>query len=331
VRFFLAACCWLFLILPCPAAAGQPRVMVINSYHAEHPWVRAHNGALLKKLAGKARVDCFDLNTKRIPRSLYKEAAERAWQVLVADRPDVVVLTDDNAVRLLGQRVMDAGIPLVFLGVNQNPRKYLGGMETATGVLERPLFKRSLLFLQDIMGPSLKRCLVLFDRGDTSMVIRETVFRNQASLRLGNSDVDVLFLKTFAQWREAILSARGKAYDVIFVGLYHSFSDEAGNHVPSDEVLAWSSAHSPVPLFGYWDFAVGKGRAVGGLVNSGKPQGEAGAELVLKILAGAQPGSLYPVTPKDGQFLFSRYELQRWGIHLPANIIKADEPVRFVD
>ncbi|MEZ7198623.1 ABC transporter substrate-binding protein [Pseudodesulfovibrio karagichevae] len=330
MRLLLAACCWL-LLLPCPAWAGLPHVMVVNSYHAEHPWVRAHNAALLEKLAGKARVTCLDLDTKRIPRSQFREAAERAWRAVLADRPDVVVLTDDNAVRLLGRRVMDGGIPLVFLGVNDNPRKYLGGMDAATGVLERPLFKRSLLYLQDILGPTLKRCLILFDRGETSLVIRETTFKNQTSLRLGKTDVDILFLDTVAQWREAILSARDKNYDIIFAGLYHSFSDEAGNHIPSDDILAWSSANSPVPLFGYWDFAVGKGRAVGGLVNSGRPQGEAAAELVLRILAGERPGSLYPVIPKDGQFVFSRYELQRWGILVPLDIIKADEPVLFVD
>jgi hypothetical protein len=305
--------------------------MVVNSYHAGHPWVRAHNGALLRELAGKARISCFDLDTKRIPRSQYPEAAERAWQAILAHRPDVVVLTDDNAVRLLGQRIMDKGIPLVFLGLNDNPRKYLGGLEGATGVLERPLYKRSLMYLQDILKPSPKRCLVLFDCGDTSMVIKDTVFRNQAALRLGDTAVDVRFLETFAQWREAILSARQNKYDLVFVGLYHSFCNENGEHIPSDEVLAWSSANSPVPIFGYWDFAVGKGRAVGGLVNSGEPQGEAAAELVLKILAGARPGSLYPVTPKDGQFVFSRYELQRWSILLPAHLLKADEPVRFVD
>jgi ABC-type uncharacterized transport system substrate-binding protein len=305
--------------------------MVVNSYHAGHPWVRAHNGALREKLAGKAAVSCIDLDTKRIPPSRYGEAAERAWRAIVAARPDVVVLTDDNAVRLLGQRVMDRGIPLVFLGVNQNPRKYLGGLEGATGVLERPLYKRSLIYVRDIMGPSLKRCLILFDRGDTSKVIRETVFKNQNSMRLGKIDVDVLFLDTFAAWREAILSAGDKGYDVIFVGLYHSLRDAAGDHVPSDEVLAWSSANAPVPVFGYWDFTVGRGRAVGGLVDSGRPQGKAAAELVLKILAGARPGSLYPVIPKDGQFVFSRSEMRRWGILLPSNIINGDEPVRFVD
>jgi ABC-type uncharacterized transport system substrate-binding protein len=311
--------------------AGQPHVMVINSYHAEHPWVRAHNGALLEELDGRARITCLDLNTKRIPRDQYQESAERAWQAVLADRPDVVVLSDDNAVRLLGQRVMDSGIPLVFLGVNGNPRSYLGGLEGATGVLERPLYKRSLMYLQDILKPSPKRCLVLFDRGDTSMVIKETVFRNQRFLRLGNTAVDVRFIETYAQWREAILSAKQKKYDIIFAGLYHSFYDEAGNHIPSDEVLTWSSANSPVPVFGYWDFAVGKGRAVGGLVNSGRPQGKAAAELVLKVLDGAKPGTLYPVIPEDGQFVFSRSELARWGIPPPSQILKGDEPIRFVD
>ena len=331
MRTFFSACCLFCLLLSCPALAGQPHVMVINSYHAEHPWVRAHNSALREGLAGRARITCLDLDTKRIPRSRFQESADRAWQAVVGENPDVVVLTDDNAVRLLGQRVMDHSIPLVFLGLNNNPRTYLGGLEGATGVLERPLYKRSLMYLQDILKPSPRRCLVLFDRGETSMVIKHTVFKDQTFVRLGDTAVDVRFIETFAQWREAILSARQKKYDIIFAGLYHSFSDEAGNHIASNDVLTWSSANTPVPIFGYWDFAVGKGRAVGGLVNSGQPQGKAAAELVLKILDGAQPGTLYPVIPEDGQFIFSRAELARWNILLPSDILKADEPVRFVD
>jgi ABC-type uncharacterized transport system substrate-binding protein len=163
------------------------------------------------------------------------------------------------------------------------------------------------------------------------MVIKTTVFRDQHFLRIGDTAVDVRFIATFAQWREAILSARQKNYDIIFAGLYHSFKDAAGNYIPSNEVLTWSSANSPVPVFGYWDFAVGEGRAVGGLVNSGQPQGKAAAELVLKILEGAKPGTLYPVIPEDGQFVFSRSELVRWGILLPSDILEGDEPVRFVD
>ena len=60
------------------------------------------------------------------------------------------------------------------------------------------------------------------------------------------------------------------------------------------QVLAWASAHSPVPLFCFWEFSVGKGRAIGGLVLDGRDQGAKAAELVNAILAGAQPKTLAP-------------------------------------
>lgn len=319
------------LLLPRPAAAGTARVMVVNSYDIGHSWVRAHNDALRERLATRARVGRFDLDTKRIPPEAYREAAERAWRAIEADRPDVVVLTDDNAVRLLGPRVVRNGIPLVFLGVNQNPRTYLGRMEAATGVLERPLYKRSLMFLREIMGPALERSLILFDTGVTSRVILDTVFRGRTALSLGDTAADVRLLRTFAQWREAVLSAEDLGYDAIFAGLYHSLTDDLGRHVPGDAVITWTSVHAPVPVFGYWDFSVGPDRAVGGLVNSGKPQGEAAAELVLRILDGEPPGRIYPVTPKGGRFLFSRSGMHRWGLNLPESVTRGAEPVHYVD
>lgn len=316
---------------PRPSAAETALVMVVNSYDIGHSWVRAHNDALRERLASRARIDGFDMDTKRIPPEAYRDAAERAWQAIEAAKPDVVVLTDDNAVRLLGPRVMRKGIPLVFLGVNQNPRTYLGGMEGATGVLERPLYKRSLIFLREIMGPKLKRSLILFDSGATSQVIMNTVFKDKTSLKLGGTSADVRQVGTFAEWQQAVLSAGERGYNAIFAGLYHSLTDDQGMHVPGDTVITWTSANASVPVFGYWDFSVGPDRAVGGLVNSGRPQGEAAAELVLRILDGEPAGSLYPVTPKDGQFLFSRSGLRRWNIHLPDSITRAAEPVRYVD
>jgi ABC-type uncharacterized transport system substrate-binding protein len=321
----------LLLLIPAAVAAGDYRIVVINSYHAEHPWVRAHNDALSARLAGRADLDIRYLDTKRTTPAQYAELAGRFLAEIIADPPGVVVLTDDNAVKLLGRPLMDRHIPVVFLGVNENPRKYLGEMEMATGVLERPLYKRSLLFLNEIMGPRLKHCLILFDSSATSEVIFDSVFRGHKRMILGNTGVELELIETFAQWKDRVLSARQRGFDAIFVGLYHTLTDGEGNHVESDEVLGWTSANSPLPVFAYWDFTVGKGKAVGGLVNSGGPQGEAAADLVLDILAGQAPGSIYPVTPKEGQFLFSRFELDRWNITLPATLAGEGGTILYVE
>jgi ABC-type uncharacterized transport system substrate-binding protein len=331
VRFILAAFCCILLLTPRPAEAGKPFVTVVNSYHAGYLWVEGHNDALRDRLAETARLAFFYLDTKRTPPETHQAAAEQVWRKILSDPPDVLVLADDNAVKLLGRRAMDKGIPLVFLGVNQNPREYLGGLEAATGVLERPLYKRSLMFLREILGPSLKRSLLLFDSGQTARVILDSVFKDRTSLHVGDTMADVKLLCTFTQWRDAVLRSKERGYDIILMGLYHNLTDDDGNYVPSEEVMAWTSAHTPLPIFGYWDFAVGRGKAVGGLVNSARPQGEAAADLVLQILAGAKPSSLYPVTPTAGQFIFSRHELRRWGIKLPESLMETDTPILLVD
>lgn len=305
--------------------------MVINSYHAGHPWVADHNGALTRELAEKADLSFHYLDTKRIPASKHPEIADRLFATAKEKRPVVVVLTDDNAVRMLGMRLMGIGIPVVFLGVNENPRTYLGRMDLATGVLERPLFKRSLIFLQDIVGSGLDRCLVLFDDSITSQVIRDTEFSGRSLLMIADVETRFEIVTTFDQWKELVLTAKDRGNDILFAGLYHTLVDAEGGHVPSEDVIRWTSAHSPVPVFAYWDFAVGKGKAVGGLVNSGKIQGSDAARLVRQILSGRSPHTIYPVISEYGDFVFSQHELKRWGLVVPPGLASEGEPVFFVE
>lgn len=319
------------ILLWSPVHARKSKVMVVNSYHAEHPWVQAHNGALKTQLAAKADLTIVNLDTKRVSPGEYQVRAEIAYGRVVLDSPDVVVLTDDNAVKLLGKKVMALGIPVVFLGVNENPRTYLGNMYLATGVLERPLYKRSLVYLQDIVGVPLRKCLILFDSGTTAQVILESVFKGKLCREMSNIVTDIRLLDTFEDWQIAVQSAKSDGYDIMFAGLYHTLVDENGDHVPSEKVIRWTSKHSTIPVFAYWDFAVGKGMAVGGLVNSGATQGEEGAKLVLRILDGERPDEIYPVTANHGQFIISRHEMRRWNIAIPDNFRPASKPVRFVE
>lgn len=99
----------------------------------------------------------------------------------------------------------------------------------------------------------------------------------------------------------------------------------------SEEVIRWTSAHSQVPVFGYWEFAVGKGKALGGLVNSGTPQGAEAAVLVRRILAGEPLTKLYPVSAEYGDLMFSMHELNRWGIQLPSTFYHEKGPLLLVE
>jgi len=326
-RLFRNAVLFGLLLMGSPSAAhaAMHGVMIINSYHAEHPWVMREN------LQGIAEISCHYLDAKRVSREQCREMADYVLVVVEKEQPAVVVLTDDSAVQVLGMRIMELGIPVVFLGVNANPRNYLGEMGLATGVLERPLFKRSLAFLQEIIGPELRKCVILFDDSMTSRAIHRTIFNDRSRLMLAGVEAEFKTVATFEEWKQRVLSAKDKGDGILFAGLYHTLKDADGNHVPGEVVIRWTSENSPVPVFGYWVFSVGKGKAVGGLVNSGKAQGRDAAELVRRVLSGEAPETLYPVTSEHGDFLFSLHELKRWGMEIPPGLTKRGGPIFLVE
>ena len=121
--------CLFSILLVGTAHAQQKKVMVINSYHAEYPWVVAHNTALKNVLEDKVDLSFFDMDTKRFPIDKHKERASLAMAAFETEQPDIVVLTDDNALKTLGNKITLSGTPIVYLGINDNPRKYLGRSE----------------------------------------------------------------------------------------------------------------------------------------------------------------------------------------------------------
>lgn len=318
-------------LLHAPAQASRPSVLVINSYHATYPWVQSHNAALKRDLEERADLHFFYMDTKRLPIKLHPVMADQAMQYYEETKPDLVVLTDDNALKMLGRRITTLGTPVVYLGINDNPRSYFGGAIRATGVLERPLLKRSIVFIKELLRGNLDKCLVLFDSGSTARAILNTVFKGEDSLDFAQMSVDLQLTTTFYQWKTHVLASKEDGYQAIILGLYQTIVDEEGHHVSDEEVARWTSQNSPVPVFAFWDFTVGKDMAIGGLVLAGEPQGREAAKLVNRILDGASPLAVQPVTAEHGRFVFSRSELKRWGLALPDDFVHPHEELIFLD
>ena len=97
---------------------------------------------------------------------------------------------------------------------------------------------------------------------------------------------------------------------------------KAGNHVPAEEILAWTAANTPVPPFAFWDFVVGEEKAIGGLVLFGEVQGQEAGKLVKRIFSGESPAKIHPAAAKKGRFYFSESQLAKWNLTLPDSISK---------
>ncbi|MBU6956001.1 ABC transporter substrate-binding protein [Hahella sp. HN01] len=306
--------------------ASAATILVIESYHKEYPWDMSYMEGLQAALGNNHTIKRFEMDTKRLPKNRYQEKADQAMEAFMAIKPDLVVLGDDNALSYLGAKIDKTGTPIVFLGINSHPRDIgIDKLRNATGVLERPLFHRSISELRRIMREKLSKVLILFDSGNTSSTAVKEAFGGKMNASIEGVGVDILQVVTEAEWKKAISESKDAGYDAIIVGLYQTLVDADGNNVDAASILNWTSINSPTPSFAFWDFSVGKNKAIGGLVLFGRTQGEDAAKLISTILNGTPPRNIVPVIGEKGRYLFSKSELARWKLTLPPDIEKKAE------
>ncbi|WP_034603113.1 ABC transporter substrate-binding protein [Maridesulfovibrio frigidus] len=304
------------LFLPVCANA-KPKVLVIESYHAEYEWNKNNEKGLESVLKGKVDLSYFRMDTKRVVADQYQERADLAWDEYIKSQPDVVVLADDNALKLLGPKFLKTDTPVVYLGINGNPRRYIELNKNITGVLERPLYKRSVKYLKQILNLDKSKILILLDTGTTAKVLMDSVFDGMYSAKIGDIQITIQEVATFEDWKNIINKSADDGYSAIILGLFQTVVDDNNDHVKSDDILKWTSKNSPVPIFGFWEMNVGKDKTIGGLVLSGEVQGITAGEIVLSILNGVPVQQIKPVIPSRGLFVFSKTELFKWKISLP--------------
>lgn len=299
------------------------KFMVIHSYHPEFPWVQSYSRGIEQNLEQPFSLTHFYMDTKRKPASEFNKISEQAWQYFLNQNPRAVILSDDNALRLLGPKFVKTNCNIVYLGINNNPRNY--GMlnhNNVSGVLERPRIKRSMLLMNHFLP--IRKALVLFDNSVTAQVVQQDIFNHQSNMIMGITSLDIYLIDSFTTWKEVVsMKYEGdQAYDAIFIGLYHTLTNEFGQHVPANTVLNWTSENVKVPLFAFWDFSIGQGKALGGYVLYGEDQGKAAAKQLINMLTKSKDTHLNPATGDTGRYLFSRSKLKRWSLKIPEKLDK---------
>jgi hypothetical protein len=156
---------------------------------------------------------------------------------------------------------------------------------------------------------------VLFDESEVSRTAVAHEFK-RGELTIGQTRVSSRQFTDYGRWQEAC-SPAGKRLSGALPGLYHTLTDAQGQHVSEQQVLAWTSANSPVPLFCFWAFAVGRERHR----RPGARRPQPGRE-------SRRTGQCHPLghgarrlSPRRirGEYLFSKSELARW--HLTARCL----------
>jgi diguanylate cyclase (GGDEF)-like protein len=208
---------------------------------------------------------------------------------------------------------------VVFSGVNvEGMQKITKGNDRATGVIE-VINPTQTLKIAKMINPALKNVYLMNDNSEsglsTTHIMVNTVKEFDPSLEVISwSDLP---------FEEAVQRA-GEMDDqsIILIGTY--FRDGENKLYDNNYVTMEISEHSKVPVYHLYDFGIDHG-IVGGILLSGRIQGEKAAEIAVRILRGEDP-NLIPISiPVSTRTIFDYDQLIRFDV--PLNILPKDSEI----
>ena len=310
-----------------PAWAGET-VMLIHSYHKELKWVQDITTGVKQELGDNYQLSVHYMDTKRLPKGLFKYSAVRAFKAYKELNPSLVIICDDNGFRLLGERISDT-TPVVFCGINSDIRlDYPWAINTrqVTGVVERPMIKRSIVEFAKVAQIEPRKALILLGNSVTAKAFYQHDLGSQSHFKLAKyMQVDVVQMPDIESWKDKIRASKKQGYDLILIAGYGAMHERNGRYVGLDELSQWVAANSPVMTMTVHEQAIGMDKVMAGMVVSGILMGQDAASLAKEMLTRSEDDS-HPIPihfQSQGKVLVSQKEMDDWGIKIEPSRTKS--------
>jgi ABC-type uncharacterized transport system substrate-binding protein len=330
-KFYIRMLCLVLLILmPAMAAAGQ-RVFIVYSYHSDYFWQQDEERGIKKALSGMEITfgSYFFDSKKHQSQEWLDQQVKICLEKIKLFQPDVIITCDDNATKTIGRTFFKQKIPVVFLGLNNDPeayglvepgrRQHPGG--NITGMLERHYYRDAAVLLQTILlanNLKVKKLNIISDDSCTSTILLK--FLREEPWKTPWELVFLPQAKTFNQYKEQILDVN-QAGHVAFIYNLETLKDAVGYHVPDMDVVAWTSENLTIPAVAFHKYYLEKGAALCGVVVSGRTQGYYAGLKVKRILGGVSPGEIPMDRPPKGTVVLNISVAQRLGVKIPLEIL----------
>lgn len=310
----------------------KPRIMIVHSYNSDYSWVKEINVGVDRFYDAHPDVTLrwhyMDLKNHG-DENFMRTAATIANTTIDRWQPDVLIIFDDIAQKLVGMRYLDnPAIKIVYGGVNGKSADYrYDKAGNVTGILERkplPAAEDTITMLWRASGgdPTKKPRTLLI--GDDSFSFTVGLSGYEAP-EYSWKQIDwkkPITAATFDDWKQEVLRAPGSA-DILLVSDYRQLrvSKEGKDFVKPGEVMKWTEANAKIPVLGMAAAITEDGGAIS-IATSGYEQGHVAAEMAYAITKGRAPKDI-PVKSTEQYLVGIRQSaLERRGI-VPPSIYEA--------
>ncbi|MGE5607097.1 MAG: ABC transporter substrate-binding protein [Bacteroidota bacterium] len=315
-----------------PATANLPsknyKVLHIMSYHSPWEWTDTLFSGFQSALSDlNIEYQVFQMDTKRYSsESSIMAKTEEARNLIAAWKPDLIYISDDDALKYLAKYYANSKLPIVFSAVNESPEKYgIKDCQNITGVLEKEHFVESVKLLKEVV-PSVRKIGVITDDGLMwSPVIQRMKDRLNELPEVQFVSWDIIY--TFAEYQNKIKEYERKVDAVALLGIF-SFKDAQGENVPYQEVQRWTAENVKLPDFSFWKDRVSFGTLCVVSV-SGFEQGLAAGKIARSILVDGKKPSDFPIVATiKGEPLISLARANQLGIKIKSSVLLSSQVVK---
>lgn len=227
-------------------------VLHIMSYHEGWEWTETQFQGFKDALSEcdvEYTVMAMDCKNHADDEYRYAKAAE-IQAYIDENTPNLVYVSDDEALQYVVSNNVNSDIPFVFSCVNKDLAEYgLDDAENVTGVLEVEHFAASFNLLQEIV-PDVEDVIIIYDRAEMWNDVKQRMLEKIDDY----PEVNFIFLEpimTFEEYKQTILEYNDKADALCLVGVFN-YADENGESVFYQDVLKWTEENSTIPDFSFW-------------------------------------------------------------------------------
>lgn len=312
------------------AREHQINILVLNSYHKGFVWtdsiVESIDGFLSEKgVSHRSFIEYMD--TKRIVSPVHIQNLYILYKEKYKNIPiDAIISTDDNALTFLTHyhQELFPHVPIIACGVN-DINSISSKQEKLFTIIPEMIDIRSTIDIARKLHTNRKKLFVIVDRTPTG----NNTYRILQDAVSSFLDLDFIYLRDFSM--EEVVQKVKLLSDNAIVLLLNFNRDSIGQVFTHMETISILSSVCPVPIYGVWDFFLGKG-IIGGMLSKGSLQGRHASQLVLDFLSGVSPRDLNIDVGGQNQLLFDFRYLDKFGVSLsslPKEALVINSPQSF--